>query len=65
MKITLSGPAGANPIIAYAYKNGISGSVAQASGNGERGTLRDDDPTISKIFGSRQYNYCVTFREVI
>lgn len=65
VRITLSGTAGANPIIAYAYKNGIAGTPAQAAGNGERGTLRDDDPTTSKLFGNRLYNYCVTFREVL
>lgn len=62
VKISLTG-VGLNPIIAYAYKNGTSGSAAQAAGNGERGQLRDDDGLISIATGRRLYNYCVSFKE--
>lgn len=63
--ITLSGLVGSNPIIAYAYHNGAGGSTNQANGLGDRGNLRDSDPLISKIDGSRLYNWCVIFRESI
>lgn len=63
VRISLSNLPGANPIIAYAYKNGVAGGVSQVAGTGERGQLRDNDKTTSKIDGRRLFNYCVTFRK--
>ena len=61
--ITLSGAAGLNAVIAYAYHNGAGGSSNQVSGLGDRGNLRDSDTVVSLYDGAPLYNWCVTFRE--
>ena len=62
--ITLSGPIGANPKLAYAYNNGASGTANQVAGLGSRGNLRDSDTAVSAYDGTtRLYNWCVIFKE--
>ncbi|MEO3738609.1 sialate O-acetylesterase [Shewanella baltica] len=54
---------GLNPVVAYAYHNGSGGGANQIAGLGDRGNLRDSDPTTSKYSSSKLYNWCVIFRE--
>jgi hypothetical protein len=61
--ITLSGPIGANPKLAYAYNNGAAGTANQVAGLGSRGNLRDSDTAVSAYNGQRLYNWCVIFKE--
>ncbi|MBO2695817.1 phage tail-collar fiber domain-containing protein [Shewanella algae] len=62
--ITLSGVS-TNPVIAYGYHNGAGGGANQVAGYGDRGNLRDSDPTQSKYSTDKLYNWCVMFREAI
>lgn len=61
--ITLSGTVGLNAVVGYAYHNGAGGATNQINGLGDRGNLRDADPTVSLYDGSPLYNWCVIFRE--
>ena len=61
--ITLSGTIGTNPLVSYAYNNGLGGEANQVAGLGARGNLRDSDTDTSLFTGQYLYNWCVIFKK--